>query len=284
MVTPEARRELVRYTRERYGISERQACKIFSIARSVNRYRKQPDKNIELRERIKKLAARRNRWGCPLLLKALRREGVIVNHKRVERLYREENLALRRKKRGKRIRRERPETGAVQTPNTLWAIDFIHDSLWNGRRIKALTVIDCHSRFCPAIEVDFSLPAERVVAVLNKLAATRGLPDAISLDNGSEFTGSVFTAWAQTNNVELKFIQPGKPMQNGFIESFNGIFRHECLDANWFTSLSNAKEIIERWRNEYNQERPHGSIQDRTPEEIEIDFFNYGTKLKMDLI
>ena len=214
-------------------------------------YARRPERNAELRKRLKELASKRNRWGCPLLLKTLRRESWNVNHKRVERLYREENLALRRKKRGKRIRRERPVMPTEIKPNTLWAIDFIHDSIWNGRRIKALTVIDCHSRFCPAIEVDFSLPAERVVATLNRLALTRGLPKAIVLDNGSEFTGRVFTGWAKKHGVELKFIQPGKPMQNGFVESFNGTFRHECLDANWFTSLSDAKSRTERWRNRW---------------------------------
>src|SRR5690606_17690410 len=273
------RKEAVRYSQQKFGVSERRACGLFGISRRVLVYARRPERNAVLRKRLKELASKRNRWGCPLLFKALRREGWVVNHKRVERLYREESLSLRRKKRGKRIRRERPVMPTERKPNTLWAIDFIHDSLWNGRRIKALTVIDCHSRFCPAIEVDFSLPAERVVATLNRLALTRGLPEAIVLDNGAEFTGKVFTGWARKHGVELKFIQPGKPMQNGFVESFNGTFRHECLDAHWFTSIGDARSRVERWRNEYNRERPHGSLQDRTPEEFEIKFFNNGTKL-----
>ena len=217
------------------------------------------------------------------LLKKLRKQGWHVNHKRVERLYSEEGLALRRKKRGRRIVRERKQVKIAREPNQCWAIDFIHDSLWNGKGIRCLTVIDCGSRFSPAIEVGFSLSSQNVIATLNKLALTRGLPQRITLDNGPEFRSSAFCAWAKEHNVDLHFIEPGKPMQNGFIESFNGIFRHECLSANWFTSLTDACQRIEYWRNEYNTDRPHGSIKDNTPEEFEIEFFNKGTNSELDL-
>lgn len=279
MVTPEARREAVRIAGEGFSMSERQACKLFRISRSVLRYEQRADRNKELRA----LANRKRKWGCPLLYKSLRREGWEVNHKRVERLYREEGLALRRKKRGKRIVRERRKLAVTRTPNEHWAMDFIHDALWNGRRLRCLTIVDCHSRYSPAIEVSFSLAAENVIAVLNKLAQTRGLPKTITIDNGPEFTSKKFLAWADKHNVELHFIQPGKPMQNGFAESFNGTFRHECLDANWFTSLADARMRIESWRREYNAERPHGSIDDRTPEEVEVEYFNGEANLELDL-
>lgn len=283
MVTPEARREVVRYVQGKFGVSERQACKILRVSRSVLRYRKRPDRNVVLRKCLKELANRKRKWGCPLLFKTLKREGWKVNHKRIEKLYAEEELALRRKKRGKRIVRERRNLPLATEPNKHWAMDFIHDSLWNGRRLRCLTVIDCGSRYSPAIEVDFSLAAERVVAALNHLALTRGLPEVITVDNGPEFRSRAFTEWAKKKGVDIHFIQPGKPMQNGFVESFNGTFRHECLDAHWFTSLEDARRKVEIWRREYNTERPHGSIGDRTPEEVETEYFNRETNLKLDL-
>ena len=282
MVTPEARREVVAYTREQFDVSERQACKIFGFARSMIRYRRRADRNEDLRKRLKELALKRKKWGCPLLFKALKREGWRVNHKRVERLYKAEGLALRRKKRGKKIVRERRKIASVTQPNRHWAMDFIQDSLWNGRQIRCLTIIDCGSRYSPAIEVGFSLTSSHVIAALNRLALTHGLPETITLDNGSEFTSDAFKKWAKDRNIDLHFIQPGKPMQNGFAESFNGTFRHECLDSHWFTSLADAKKRIENWRQQYNAERPHSSIQDRTPEEVEIDFFNRETNKLLD--
>lgn len=183
MVTPEARREAVGHAREKFGLSERQACELTGISRSVLRYRKRPDRNMVLRERLKELAKKRSRWGCPLLIKALKREGLQVNHKRVERLYSEEGLALRRKRRGRRIVRVRKDIEQAVEPNQRWGMDFIQDALWNGRKLRCLTIVDCRTRYCPAIEVDFSLPAQRVIAVLNRLALTRGLPKLITVDN-----------------------------------------------------------------------------------------------------
>lgn len=288
MVTPEARREAVAHAKQKFGLSERQACELMEISRSVLRYRPRPDRNAALREKLKTLAKKRSRWGCPLLIKALKRDGWKVNHKRVERLYSEEGLALRRKRRGRRIVRVRKEVEQAIEPNQRWGMDFIHDALWNGRKLRCLTIIDCGTRYCPAIEADFSLPAQKVIAVLNRLAHARGLPKLITVDNGPEFISDALAIWAEKHGVELDFIEPGKPMQNGHAESFNGIFRHECLDANWFTSLMDAKLRIEAWRNEYNTERPHGSLEDRTPEEVEVDYFNKeirlaGTNSELDL-
>jgi len=260
VVTPEARRTAVQIACKQHGMSERKACKLFQISRSVLMYK-------------------RRKWGCPLIYKALRREGWKVNHKRVERLYREENLALRRKKRGRRIVRERKPLPVASKPNERWAMDFVHDSLWNGRKIRALTIIDCASRFSPAIEVGFSLSSSDVTRVLNRLYLERGLPETITVDNGPEFISKTLSEWSKKQGVTLDFIEPGKPMQNGFVESFNGTLRHECLDANWFTSLSHAKSTIEDWRNDYNCERPHGSLNGKTPEEDESEFFNKKNRL-----
>ncbi len=254
-------------------MSERQACKLVGIERSVKRYRAVPDSSRKLREVLRAEAYRKPKYGYRLLWKMLKRKGHQVNHKRIERLYREENLALRRKKRSKRIVRERVPLPAALGPNQHWSLDFVHDCLWSGRRLRCLTIVDNYSRFVPTIEVDFSLPGERVVQVLNRLAFLRGLPKKITLDNGPELVSKALVAWATKNQVTLDYIQPGKPMQNGFIESFNGIFRHECLGVNSFHSLLDARTRIEQWRREYNTERPHSSLDDRTPEEVEIDFY-----------
>lgn len=274
MVTPEARREAVKVACKEHGMSERKASRLFNISSSVLRYKHRTDRNIALRKRLLQLAQKRRRWGCPLLFRVLKREGWQVNHKRVERLYRQENLALRRKKRGKKIVRDRKPLPVASVPNQRWALDFVHDSLWNGRRLRCLTIIDCSSRYSPAIKVGFSLSSCDVIRTLNQLAVVRGLPSVITLDNGPELTSKALAKWSQKHGVSLDFIEPGKPMQNGYCESFNGTFRHECLDANWFTSLSHARNTIEQWRNEYNQERPHGSLDHMTPEEVEIEYFN----------
>ena len=237
------------------------------------KYRRRPDRNRQLRKDLRDLAEKKPKYGLPLLFVLLRRKGWTVNHKRVERLYRLENLALRRKKRAKRIVREREHLPVPSHPNEHWAMDFIHDALWSGRKFRCLTLVDIASRYAPVIEVGFSLPGERVVAVLNRLAITRGLPQVITVDNGPEFICKKLREWAAGHGVRLDFIEPGTPTQNAFIESLNGTFRHECLDSHVFRSISDAKEKIEAWRFEYNVERPHSSLCYRTPEEFEIDFF-----------
>ena len=254
-------------------MSERQACKIVGLERSVKRYRAAPDRNEGLRELLRAEAYRKPKYGYRMLWKVLKRKGHNVNHKRIERLYREENLSLRRKKRSKRVVRERTPLSVASQPNEHWALDFVHDCLWSGRRLRCLTIVDVYSRYAPAIEVDFSLPGERVVRVLERLAFLRGLPAKITLDNGPELISKALVDWANKNGVVLDYIQPGKPMQNGFIESFNGTFRHECLDAHSFHSLLDVRTRIEKWRCEYNTERPHSSLGDWTPEEVEIDFY-----------
>ncbi len=250
-------------------MSERQACKLVDLSRSVNRYRRHPDRKSELRQALIAMAQSQPRVGYRQLHDRLRRQGWVVNHKRIERLYAEAGLALRRKRRSRKIVSEREPLAVPANPNEGWAMDFVHDSLFNGRAIRCLTIIDINSRFAPAIEVAFSLSGERVVLTLDRLKQQRGIPRIITVDNGPEFRSQALRKWAKDNQVRLDYIEPGKPTQNAFIESFNATFRQECLDAHWFTSIADAKEKIEHWRNDYNTERPHRSIGRLTPAEKE---------------
>ena len=228
-----------------------------------------------MRQRLRELAAERKRFGYRRLHALLRREKDpvgeprwVVNHKRVYRLYREEGLAMRRRKR-KRFRAE--ARGLLPRPtrvNQVWTMDFTQDALSSGRKFRTLNLMDGCTREAPAIEVDTSLPGVRVVRVLERLKQERGVPEAIQVDNGPEFISRALDQWAFANGVRLHFIDPGKPTQNGFIESFNGKFRDECLNQNWFVDLADARRIIEAWRVDYNTVRPHSSLGYRTPDEF----------------
>jgi putative transposase len=197
----------------------------------------------------------------------LKRERLVINHKRTERIYHEEGLALRKKRRRKGAAGARVVMPPPQKPNERWSMDFVADSTVNGRRFRALAIVDDYSRECPAIEVDTSLGGARVVNVLERLSHTRGLPEVITMDNGPEFTGRHLDEWAFRNGVKLNFIRPGKPIENAFAESFNGRLRDECLNTNWFLNLKHAREVIEEWRKDYNEVRPHSSLNHRTPME-----------------
>ena len=197
----------------------------------------------------------------------LKREGLVVNHKKTERLYREEGLALRRKRKRKGAAGIRVVMAPPRRVNERWSMDFVTDSTITGRRFRALTIVDDYSRECPAIEVDTSLGGRRVVSVLDRLAETRGLPEVITIDNGPEFAGRALDEWAYRKGVKLNFIRPGKPIENAFVESFNGRFRDECLNTNWFLSVKHAREVIEEWRKDYNEVRPHSSLKGNTPRE-----------------
>lgn len=248
------------------GMSERGACRLFGLHRSTRRYLSRRPSDQPIRDRIKALAVERPRFGYPRLYLMLRREGVVVNHKKVRRIYREEGLRVRRMKR-KRVcqNREYNPTRAAKT-NQVWAMDFVHDRLDDGRPFKSLTIVDEFSKESPAIEVDFSLPGPRVTRVLDWLSEVRGLPEEIVIDNGPEFVSIALDRWAWEHKVKLRFIQPGKPNQNCFIESFNGRFRDECLNQHVFHSLAHAKDLIEEWRYDYNRVRPHTSLDGLTPE------------------
>ncbi len=219
----------------------------------------------ELRVRLRDLAAVRVRYGYRRLHVMLRREGWKVNHKLVYRIYKEEGLEVRTKKRRKRVSALRVVLPAARMPKERWSMDFVSDSLHDGRRFRVLTLVDHFTRESPAIEVGNSIPGKRVVAVLGQLARTHGLPQVITTDNGTEFTSRAVDEWAHQNGVKLDFIRPGKPVENAYIESFNGRLRQECLEENWFMSLEDAKMKIEAWRKDYNEHRPHSSLGDETP-------------------
>jgi putative transposase len=251
-----------------HSLSQRRACGLIEITRRSFRRRPRADRNQEIRQRLRALAEERRRWGCPMLYQLIQREGWRVNHKRAERLYREEGLSLRRRRRRKRLSHLRVVRQAPVAANQAWALDFVHDRLLDGRGFRALAVIDEWSRESLAIEVDVSLTGERVKRVLERLGSGRGLPVVIQSDNGPEFTGRVLDQWAYERGVKLRFIELGKPIQNAFIESFNSRLREECLNEHVFVSLDDARSKIEKWRIEYNRERPHSSLGHLTPEEF----------------
>jgi putative transposase len=257
----------VSYAKESHGLSERKACLLVNVSTSVYRYRPKPDNDTALRERLRELAGERKRFGSPRLHIMLKREGLVINHKRTERIYHDEGLALRKKRRRKRAAGARVVMPAPQRPNERWSMDFVTDSTVNGRHFRALAIVDDYSRECPAIEVDTSLGGARVVQVLERLAELRGLPEVITMDNGPEFTGRHMDEWAFRHGIKLNFIRPGKPIENAFAESFNGRLRDECLNTNWFLNLKHAREVIEDWRIDYNEVRPHSSLNHRTPVE-----------------
>ena len=218
--------------------------------------------------RLRELAAERRRFGYRRLHALLRREGILVNHKRVARVYREEGLAVRRRPR-KRVAQGRPNgPGRAAAPNEQWSRDFLSDSLAWGRRLRLLAVLDTFTRESLAIEVDTSLPGTRVVQVLERLVAARGRPRAIVLDNGPELTSRVLDQWAYDRGVRLHFIAPGTPVQNAFIASFNGRLRDECLNEHWFLSLTDARRTVDAWRCDDNAARPHSALGYRTPDEF----------------
>jgi putative transposase len=249
-------------------LSQRRACGLLGMTRRAFRRAPEGDRNRLLRQRLRELAEERRRWGCPMLYLMLRREGWQANHKRVERLYREEGLSLRRRRRRKRLSHLRVVRAQPLAANQTWAVDFIHDSLFNGRRFRAFAVLDEWNRESLAIEVDVSLTGERVTRVLERLSIARGLPLVIQADNGPELRGQVLDQWAYEHGVKLQFIAPGKPIQNAYIESFNARLREECLNEHVFLSLDDARVKIESWRRVYNRERPHSSLGDLTPEEF----------------
>lgn len=251
---------------KRFGLSQRRACLIIGLQRCSFRYRSRRKDDASVRERLKQLAREHPRWGYRFLGVLLRREGNIINHKRVLRLYREEGLKLRPKKRRKVVSVQRVKPHPTTGINQRWSMDFVSDTLGCGRRFRALTIVDCHSRECLALEVDSSLSGERVVRVLERLKETQGLPEVIQTDNGPEFTGHALDAWAYRNRVKLFFIEPGKPVQNAHIESFNGKLRNECLNLEWFISLREARTVIEQWRTQYNEFRPHSALGNLPPE------------------
>lgn len=264
MVTPSVRREVVTFLESR-GHTERRACELASLQRSTCRYVAKRRDDSKLLEKIRKLAEERPRFGYRRIHAMLCRRGLEVNRKRVYRIYRAAGLAVRRRKRRK-LRLDRPAPPMqVTRPNERWSMDFVHDYLADGRRIRTFNVVDAFTRECLGIEVDTSLPSARVVRTLDKLVWENGLPESLRVDNGPEFISVALDAWATQHGAKLDFIQPGKPTQNAHVESFNGRFRDECLSQGRFPTLARARAEIEMWRVDYNTERPHSALDYRTP-------------------
>lgn len=265
---PAARRRLVSEIRQRHELSEKRACGLIGITRWINRYQSRRDPQDELRMRLRELAASRVRYGYRRLTVLLRREGWKVNTKRVYRLYREEGLQVRTTKRAKRTARSRVSLAGAVGANQRWSMDFVSDRFADGRWFRILTVVDQYTRECLCAYADRSQTGDKVVEQMKRLVARRGAPESITSDNGSEFAGQAMDAWAHQAGVRLDFIRPGRPVENGYIESFNGRLRDECLNAEVFFSLTDAREKLERWKRDYNQRRPHSALADRTPEEF----------------
>lgn len=252
---------------KQHQLSERHACRLLEVDRTTYRYEARPDTNRELREALLALARQHPRYGYRRLWALLERRGWKVNVKRIYRLYREAGLMVRRLKR-KRLAREAPREQWLSAPNQEWALDFVSDAVASGRALRALTVVDSYTRECPAIEVASGISSRQVTRALERVIEQRGKPRTLRTDNGPEFTSRHFVAWCEQHGIELKHIHPGKPMQNGHVESFNGRRRDECLNASWFVNIADAKTRIETWRRQYNAERPHSSLNYRTPSEF----------------
>ena len=267
MVTPVARRAAVSFFRDQHGFSERRACRLAGYSRSSYRRKSlRAEADQPLRERLLELASQRPRFGYRRLHVLLRREGWQINRKRVQRVYRELGLAVRRKKRKRVAQANRLPRVVPVAADLQWSMDFMRDTLASGRVFRTLNVVDDATRECLVIEVDTSLSGSRTARVLDAIAAKRGgYPQRLVLDNGPECTSKALDQWAYTRGVTLVFIRPGKPIENCFVESFNGRFRDECLNLHWFLSLADARRRIESWRVDYNEVRPHSSLGDLPP-------------------
>lgn len=267
-MTAQAKREMASFLVERWGLSVRQACRLVHLSRTVFHYQAVPNDDNEVREALRDLARKHPKYGCPMLTGILRARGFAVNHKRVERIYQEENLALRRKRKGKKVVVERTPLAVPSRPCETWGLDFIHDHYTKGPSVvsfRCLTVLDLYARYCLHLEPRIRYSAANVVYVLDSLAERFGLPKQLRLDNGPEFRSRELLEWVKAKGVELAFSQPGKPQQNGFVESFHSRFRYECLSPHRFTDIHHAARVIEEWREEYNERRPHSSLGGQPP-------------------
>jgi putative transposase len=255
--------------REKVDISERRACRLVGLSGSVLHYESKPDhENEALIARLVGLAHERRRFGYRRLHALVEREGIRANHKRVHRLYREAGLTVRRRRRRHGVMIEREQLALPSGPNEVWSIDFVMDALSNGRRLKCLTIVDDFTKEAVDIVVDHGISGLYVARALDRAARFRGYPKALRTDQGPEFTSRALDQWAYANGVTLKLIQPGKPTQNAYIESFNGKFRDECLNEHWFTSLAQARVVIAAWRQDCNEDRPHCALNYLSPAEF----------------
>ena len=272
MVSPQAKRDTVTYVMASHALGLTRACGLMGISRSLYRYASKRPDDKALKERLCELAGQKRRYGYRRLHVLLCREGWVINRKRTYRVYHAADLMVRRRKRKRIAGVERQVKVMAVAPNQSWSMDFVSDGFVGGRRLRCLNIVDDFTKECLAIEVDTSLPGRRVASVLERLAESRGLPQSVTVDNGPEFVSKALDEWAYRNQLKLRFIEPGKPQQNAYIESFNGKFRDECLNEHWFLSMHHARQVIAAWRQEYNDERPHSSLGYLTPNRFATSF------------
>jgi len=268
VVTPQGQRDAAAYIENAHHVSERRACRLLGVGRSLVRYSFKRPPDTALRERLKNLAVERRRFGYRRLAIFLWREGFACNIKKIHRIYKEENLMVKRRKGRKKAIGTRQPLPKPDSINQVWSLDFMSDALTDGRRFRVLGVLDQCSRECLTIAADTSLPGLRVVRELDALVQKRGKPKVIISDNGPELTSKAVLIWAAHNGIDWHYIQPGKPQQNGYTESLNDKIRDECLNEHWFCNLPEARRIIEAWRQDYNHVRPHSSLNYLTPMEF----------------
>jgi putative transposase len=265
MVTPAVRREAVAHLQVTYKVSERRACSALGADRASMRYRGHRPDDAATRMRLRELASVRRRFGYRRLHILLRREGIVMNHKKLRRLYREERLQVRRRSGRKRAVGTRAPMALLQGPNQRWSLDFLSDAFADGRRFRILAIVDDFTRECLALAADTSLPGLRVARELDVVITRRGCPAIIVSDNGTELTSMTMLRWSQEHGIEWHYIAPGKPQQNAFVESFNGRLRDECLNETLFTSLAHAREVLAIWKDDYNTVRPHSGVGNLAP-------------------
>lgn len=268
MVTPDAKRDAVAHACLVHGVSQRRACEALEVDRSSVRYRSTRPDDRELREAMKAVASQRRRFGYRRIHVMLQRQGIEMNLKKLRRLYGEERLQVRKRGGRKRALGTRRPMLVPDQPNQRWSLDFVSDAFTDGRRFRVLTVVDDHTRECLALIADTSLSGRRVVRELDTIITRRGRPLTVVSDNGTEFTSMAILRWSQDYEIDWHYIAPGKPMQNGFIESFNGSFRDECLNETLFSSMTEARYRISAWKEDYNSHRPHSSLGNLTPNEF----------------
>ncbi len=268
MVTLDVRRKAVAHACAEHGVSQRRACKALSFDRTSMRYRSVRPDDAALRDAMKAVAGERRRFGYRRIHVMLRRQGIVMNQKKLRRLYREEKLQVRRRGGRKRALGTRRPMLVPDRVNLRWSLDFVSDAFTDGRRFRVLAVVDDFSRECLALVVDTSLSGLRVTRELDEIMAVRGKPSTIVSDNGTELTSMAVLKWCQQTGVEWHYIAPGKPMQNGFVESFNGRFRDECLNETLFSHLPQARAAIASWKEDYNVNRPHSALGNRSPAEF----------------
>jgi len=266
-VTPRAQKACCKALTEIHGYSQRKACQLVGVNRASIRYiSKKPDERL-LREKITGIAYEKRRYGYRRIHVLLKRDGIQINHKKLCRIYKELGLKVQKRSSRKRALGQRVVRMPLTRKNEEWSLDFVHDVTADGRRIRLLTIVDDFTRESLKIVVDTSLNGKRVCNELEEVIETRGKPDRILSDNGTEFTSMAILKWSQEKGIKWAYIQPGKPYQNGYIESFNGKLRDECLNENWFKGVQEAKRLVEEWREEYNERRPHSALGGKTPNE-----------------